>query len=144
MLERTGPFALLLLRVVVGVVFVVHGFNKFFVGGMGEVTASFEKLGIPLPSLAAPAVAGIELLGGIALILGAALPVAGVLLALVMLGAIVFVHGGKGLLAQQGGYEYVLVLAAVSLAIGFTGGGAFALDNRWQRGRTLAAPRSVS
>ncbi|MEV7010898.1 DoxX family protein [Streptosporangium sp. NPDC051022] len=139
MLERIGPFTLLLARVVIGIVFVAHGLQKFFTEGMTEVTKGFESLGIPLPSVAAPVVAGSELLGGAAFIVGAALPFFGVFLALDMAGAIVFVHGSRGFFSQQGGYEYVLVLIAVCLAVGFSGGGAFALDRLWRRDRPLAA-----
>ncbi len=139
MLERIGPYTMLLVRVVVGIVFVAHGLQKFFTEGIDEVTKGFTQLGIPLPSVAAPVVAGSELLGGIALIVGAALPFVGVFLALDMAGAIFFVHGSRGFFSQQGGYEYVLVLIAACLAIGFSGGGALALDRLWRRDRGLTA-----
>ncbi|MER7208626.1 DoxX family protein [Streptosporangium sp. NPDC000239] len=135
-LERARPIALLLARIGVGVIFVVHGWQKFATMGLSGTTAFFEQIGVPLPGLAAPAVAVIELVGGIALILGAALPIAAILLVLDMLGAIVFVHGANGFDAAKGGYEFVLALICALLAIAFSGGGALALDDLWQRRRT--------
>lgn len=139
MLERIGPYTLLLARVVIGIVFIAHGLQKLLSTGLSDVAAGFTRLGIPLPSVAAPLVAGSEILGGLALILGAALPIAGVVLALDMVGAYFFVHTGKGFFSQQGGFEYVLVLFAVCLAIGFSGGGALALDSLWRRDRSPVA-----
>ncbi|MEO3889096.1 DoxX family protein [Nonomuraea sp. B5E05] len=128
MIEQARPIVLLLARIAVGVIFVVHGYQKFATMGIAGTTKFFESVGIPLAGVAAPAVATLEVVGGLALIAGAALPIVGSLLALTMVGAIVFVHGGNGFAAGEGGYEFVLALAAASLAIGFSGGGAFALD----------------
>ncbi|WP_067168793.1 DoxX family protein [Microtetraspora niveoalba] len=132
---RLRPIALLIGRVGIGVVFLVHGWQKLATNGLSGTTAFFEQIGIPLPGLAAPAVTALELLGGAALILGVALPVAGTLLALDMLGAIAFVHGGNGFTVDKGGYEFVLALAAAALVIGFSGGGTLALDTLWTRRR---------
>ncbi|WP_067139691.1 DoxX family protein [Microtetraspora malaysiensis] len=133
MLTRIRPVALLIGRVGIGVIFLVHGWQKLTAMGLPGTTAFFEQIGIPLPGLAAPAVTVLELAGGAALILGAALPVAGTLLALDMLGAIAFVHGGNGFTVDKGGYEFVLALAVAAVAIGFSGGGTLALDTLWQR-----------
>lgn len=138
MIDRARPIALLLARIAVGVIFLVHGYQKFADMGIAGTTKFFESAGIPLAGVAAPAVAVLEVAGGIALILGAALPIAGTLLALDMIGAIVFVHGSSGFGAGEGGYEFVLALAAASLAVGFTGGGALALDTLLGRRRTPA------
>ncbi|GAA3429587.1 DoxX family protein [Streptosporangium sandarakinum] len=139
MLDRIRPFALLLGRIGIGVIFLVHGWQKFTTMGISGTTAFFEQIGIPLPGLAAPAVAVLEVVGGIAFIVGAALPVFGVLLALDMIGAIVFVHGANGFAVDKGGYEFVLALAAAALVIGFSGGGALAADGLWRRGRRTEA-----
>ncbi|MEO3789877.1 DoxX family protein [Nonomuraea sp. B10E15] len=128
MIEQARPIVLLLARIAVGVIFIVHGYQKFATMGIAGTTKFFESVGIPLAGVAAPAVATLEVVGGLALVAGAALPIVGSLLALTMVGAIVFVHGANGFAAGEGGYEFVLALAAASLAIGFSGGGAFALD----------------
>ncbi|UBU16793.1 DoxX family protein [Nonomuraea gerenzanensis] len=137
MVDQARPVVLLLARVAIGVIFLVHGYQKFATMGIAGTTKFFESVGIPLAGLAAPAVAVLEVAGGLALILGVALPIAGTLLALDMLGAIAFVHGANGL-AGDGGYEFVLALAAASLAVGFTGGGALALDRVLTRRRSAA------
>ncbi|MFI6987282.1 DoxX family protein [Nonomuraea wenchangensis] len=133
MLDQARPVVLLLARIALGVIFLVHGYQKFAMGIAGTAEF-FASAGIPLPGLVAPAVAGLEVAGGLALMIGAALPFAGTLLALDMIGAIVFVPGPHGL-TGDGGYEFVLALAAASLAVGFTGGGAFALDSALTRRR---------
>lgn len=135
MLNQARSLALLAGRVVVGAIFVAHGWQKFADMGIAGTTKFFESSGIPLAGIAAPGVAVLEVVGGLALILGALLPLFGTLLALDMIGAIVFVHGSNGFFATEGGYEFVLALAAASLVIGFSGGGALAVDKLWL-GRT--------
>ncbi|MDR8413414.1 DoxX family protein [Nonomuraea sp. 3-1Str] len=135
MIDQARPVALLLARVALGVIFLVHGYQKFAVMGIAGTTKFFESIGVPLAGVAAPAIAVLEVAGGLALILGAALPIAGTLLALDMVGAIVFVHGASGFGADKGGYEFVLSLAAGALAVGFTGGGALAVDTLLRRRR---------
>jgi putative oxidoreductase len=98
---------------------------------MDATAQGFEGLGIPAPTLSAYFTVGAELIGGTMLILGALLPLAGLWLAVVMLGAMFYVHLDGGFFSMNGGYEYVLLLAAVSIAIGFSGGGALAVDSLW-------------
>lgn len=118
--------AALIGRIGIGIVFVAHGWQKWTEYGLAGTGASFEKMGVPLPSVSAAFAATIELAGGLALIAGLALPIVGVLLALNMAGAWVLVHLPNGLLGE-GGAELVIVLGAAALALGFNGG-AYALD----------------
>ncbi|MFD9939325.1 DoxX family protein [Nonomuraea sp. NPDC059023] len=141
MIDKIRPFSLLIGRVVLGAVFLVHGLQKFTGEGIPGVTGFFASLGVPLPGVAAPVVAILEVGGGVALILGAALPIVGTLLAVDMLGAIVLVHFKNGFSVGEGGYEFVLTLAAASLVIAFSEGGALAVDNIWRRKRALAVVR---
>ncbi|GAA2617950.1 DoxX family protein [Actinomadura fulvescens] len=132
---------LLVGRVAIGVVFIAHGWDKLD-KGHGAVSAGFDKGGIPLPDLSAAFVTWVELAGGIAMILGLLVPLTGLLLAFTMAGAYWYVHRENGLFANEGGYEYVLVLAALALLLTFVGGGRFGLDAvfsrrvRGQRSRT--------
>ncbi|SFN28745.1 MULTISPECIES: DoxX family protein [Actinomadura] len=119
---------LLIGRLAVGVIFIAHGWQKLAETGHAEVARSFDHLGIPLPGLAAGYATWVELLGGAALVAGVLVPVAGVLIALNMAGAFWYVHMGKGLFSQEGGYEYVLVLAAAALLFTLTGAGRFSVD----------------
>lgn len=70
----------------------------------------------------------VEFAGGIALIIGIAVPIAGLLLLLDMLGAIALVHLGAGIFVDQGGYELALVLGASALLIAVNGAGRFSLE----------------
>lgn len=141
MIAQARPVALLIARVAIGVIFLVHGYQKFATMGISGTAKFFESVGIPLAGVAAPAVALLEVVGGLALIAGAALPIVGTLLALDMVGAIVFVHLANGFAVDKGGYEFVLALAAGALAVGFTGGGALSVDGALQRRK---APTTVS
>lgn len=116
-------WGLLLLRVGVGVVFAMHGWEK--INGIEGVVGMFAGLG--LPAFVAWAVAIGEFVGGLALIVGVWSDKAGYLLALIMLGAIVYVHGKNGFMLANGGYEYALVLLTSSLAVAKLGPGALVL-----------------
>src|SRR2546427_11680151 len=69
------------LRLVVGLVFAVHGAQKLFVFGLGGAAGFMAKVGIPLPSVAAVVVRGVEILGGPGRILGPGTRLAACLLA---------------------------------------------------------------
>lgn len=115
------------LRIVLGVVFIAHGAQKF-AQGIPNVAQGFSGMGVPLADVAAPLVAGLELVGGVLLVLGVATRVVGVLLAVDMVVAGLLAHASSGFYSQDGGFEYVLVLAVASLAVALTGPGRFSLD----------------
>ena len=126
--------ALLLLRGVVGLLFVGHGCQKLFglFGGDGleAWTASVAKAGIQPAATWATFEAAAEFGAGVLLALGLLTPLASALLIGDMLVAILKVHAPKGLWSQQGGYEYNLVLIALLVAIGLMGPGLYSLDRR--------------
>ena len=100
---------LLVARVLIGIVLIAHGWQKFATYGIGGVTASFEKMGVPLPAVSAVFSAVVELAGGAALLLGAATVIAGALVVLDMLGAFLLVHIGNGVFVTDNGFELVAV-----------------------------------
>ena len=126
---RRLALGMTILRIVVGIVFVVHGAQKLFVFGIGGVTGAFAQMHIPLPMIAAPVVAIVEFVGGIALVVGLFTRVAAILLAIDMVGAIVFVHGRNGFFLPMG-FEYALTLLAVFVALAVAGPGEYSVDNR--------------
>ena len=126
---------LLLLRLVLGVVFVAHGWQKVFVNGLSATGSGFEKMGIPMHDVAAAVTGLSELIGGAMLIVGILTPVVAVWSALIMLGAIWFAHLSNGLFAADGGFEYPLVLVVAFLAIAVFGAGRVSLDYMFSRKR---------
>src|SRR3989338_7938658 len=94
--QDTGMF---LIRLGIGLVFVIHGWGKF--GDMAGTIGFFSGLG--LPAAIAYLIAAVELLGGLAMILGVYTKWAGWLLAIVMAAAILLVKGKMGF---SGGYEF--------------------------------------
>ena len=136
--ERVWPInvnkGLLLLRVVVGLLFIGHATQKLFGwfggDGLAKTTESLAKLGIQPASLWAPLEATAELSGGLFLVLGLLTPIGAALIIGDMLVAIVKVHAPKGLWSQQGGFEYNLVLIAILVAIGIMGPGLYSLERR--------------
>jgi len=126
-----------LLRIIVGIVFAMHGWQKLTAMGLAGTAGFFGQLGIPLPSVAAAIVIAVELLGGIALILGIRTRWVAIPLAIDMLVAMATVHIPNGFFLPQG-YEFVLTLFGAAVALFFNGSGALALDNLLDRERTTA------
>jgi putative oxidoreductase len=136
----TKDLAVLVARVAIGAVLIAHGAQKFFTFGIAGTTDSFAGMGIPVPEAAASFAAVVELVGGAALVLGAATPVVGLLVTVNMLGALVLVHIGNGVFVDQGGFELVAALGAGALVLAATGPGAWSVDHLV--GRTLTARRA--
>ncbi|MEV5557087.1 DoxX family membrane protein [Nonomuraea wenchangensis] len=119
--------AVLITRVVTGVIFVAHGWQKWQ-AGLGATTGAFSGMGIPLPGAAAGFAAVVETVGGVLLILGLLVRPVALLLLIDMLGAIIFVHGGRGVMVGEGGWELAGALGALSLLFLALGGGRIGLD----------------
>jgi putative oxidoreductase len=132
--------ALLVLRVVFGLIFAAHGWQKVFVFGLGGVGHSFAQMGVPLPQLTGPAIALLELFGGIALMLGAFTRVVGIGLACDMIGAIAMVRAKGGFFAPNG-FELELALFCVATALAIAGAGEYSIDATLAGRRADAAVR---
>ena len=123
---------LLLLRLVVGTTLAAHGAQKLFgwFGGPGlaGAGASLESLGFA-PGRRHALMAGlVETAGGLLLAIGLATPLAAAIVASVMIVAAVSAHLPRGFFAQNGGFEYTLVLGVAGLTPAFTGPGRASLD----------------
>ncbi len=128
-LSKWAPWGLAVLRLALGVTFIMHGQQKLFVYGFDGVEKSFAGLGIPLPGVAAIVVSLVEFLGGIALVLGFFTRYAALLLAATMAVAMLHVHLSAGFFLPKG-CEFTMNLLAALIAILLAGPGAAALDGR--------------
>lgn len=123
---------LLIIRLVIGLLFVGHGAQKLFgwFGGHGLKGTGgwFESIGMK-PGVTIALFAGLaELIGGILFALGLLTPLAGIMIAVTMVMAIIKVHAPNGLWATANGYEYNLTLLSVAIGIALIGPGKYALD----------------
>lgn len=125
--EATAPYAALLLRVSLGIMFLAHVSLKIFVFTIPGFVGYFGSLG--LPAIVAYAVIALELLGGLCLILGIHAAIIALPLAFEMVGTIVFAHGANGWLFTNkgGGWEYPAFWAAGLVVLYLLGDGAMAL-----------------
>ncbi|MCC7427701.1 MAG: DoxX family protein [Alphaproteobacteria bacterium] len=137
---RLAPYAALILRVSMGLLFIAHGlYLKVFVFGMAGTVGFFGSIGYP-PSFAWLVMLA-ETLGGIALVLGFHTRLVSLALVPIMLGALM-VHLPNGWLfsAPNGGFEYPLFWTAALLVQAMLGGGAHALTGEVGLPASAAAP----
>ncbi len=125
--SRTAPYASLLLRLALGILFLAHFSLKFFVFTPAGTAKFFASLG--LPGGLAYVTMAVELIGAVALILGIYARVAAIVLIPVLLGAIFTVHGPAGFFFTNpnGGWEFPAFWIVGLLALALTGDGKFAL-----------------
>jgi putative oxidoreductase len=129
--RETSPYGLLILRVALGIAFLVHGWSKLS-GGVDNVGGFFGSIGIPAAALVAWIVTVVELVGGVLLIIGFLTQIAGILLLIEMLGVIVFAYLGQGSPFIDRGsvsWEKEAVFAAAALCLALAGPGAWAVDD---------------
>jgi putative oxidoreductase len=126
------PFALPLLRVVMGLVLVPHGCQKLFgwFGGMGfeKFTTAFDKMGWYPAAFWVAVVALTETLGGLMLAFGFLTRFAAAAIVIFMLNAM-WATSAKGFFWAQGGMEYALIIFTVALVFLVKGGGRYSVDH---------------
>jgi len=124
----------LIIRGVVGPLFIGHGTQKLFgwFGGHGRdgTAGFFEQLGLQPGKRHAVAAGTAETLGGLLVTLGALTPVAATMVSATMVTAIRKVHGAKGPWVTDGGFEYNLVLIAAMAALTENGPGPLSVDEK--------------
>lgn len=119
-------FVSIIMRVVLGIIFIFHGVDKF--QGISNVEAWFSSIGIP--GVLAYVVAAIELIGGILLILGLFTRYVAGLFVIILIGAIITAKLSAGLLGngQMAGYELDLGFILVSLYLVVADRSPFSVD----------------
>lgn len=130
-LNRFRPIVPLILRVVLGSIFVWHGIDKFDVG-ISTIEGMFETWGVLAPGFTAPLTAIIEIVGGAALVLGIGTRIAAMLLSVLMIGALIYVKKDLGIISSQPmpGAELDLSILAGLVAVLFTGPGRYSIDDK--------------
>jgi putative oxidoreductase len=143
--RRQIDTALAVLRVVLGVTFILHGGQKLFVFGFGGVSGAFAQMGIPAPGVLGPFVAFVEFFGGIAILLGLLTRLAALGIAATMVVAILTVHLKNGFFAPTG-LEFPLSLLGSAIALIVAGAGDFSFDaliGKRLNARTVESPAAA-
>lgn len=123
-----SDWALLILRVVAGLIFFMHGYQKLTMMGVDGVTGFLTSLGFPLAGFFAVVLIATELVGGLALIVGLGTRWAASLNTITTAVAFFTVHVSKGFFVGTGGYEFIIILCAVALSIVILGAGKYSAD----------------
>ncbi len=118
--------AVLLLRVLVGLTMVAHGYNHL--RSQAGTAQWFGSLGMRPPKLHAMLSGAGETAAGAALTIGLLTPLAAAFVIGTMVVAGVVAHRANGFFVFKGGYEYVLMIAGVCAVIGLLGPGAASVD----------------
>ena len=138
--HRTAPYAALLLRVSLGIMFVAHGLMKIFLFTLPGTAQFFEKVGFP--GWTAYPVTTLEIVGGLLLVAGVYSRVVAAALIPVLIGA-ALVHVGNGWVfsAPNGGWEYPVFLIVIAAVVALLGDGAYALKPAAVRGMPVGHAR---
>ncbi len=131
-LNRGRPVAPLVLRVVIGGLFIWHGIDKFDVG-ISMIEDMFTMWSVPAPGLTAPLTAVVEIVAGIMLVVGVGTRVAAMALSVVMIGALIYVKQDLGFISSQPmpGAELDLALLAGLIAVIVLGPGRLSIDHQF-------------
>lgn len=121
--KRLQPFALVVMRLVLGAIMIAHGYKKVFGGFHGHQQM---VAGLGIPAWMAYLSTATEFFGGIAIVLGLFTQFFSLAFFIEMLVAIWKVHWKHGLTAP-GGYEFPLALVAIAFALMCFGAGPYAL-----------------
>ena len=134
--RSNAPAAVILIRLIVGAVFLSEGVQKFlFPGQLGA--GRFTKIGIPVPEILGPLVGGAEIVCGVLVLLGWLTRLAVIPLIVIMLTAIgstkipILLDGGFWAMAHEASTDYSMLLGSIFLLI--AGAGPWSVDARLRR-----------
>ena len=138
--NNLNQWSLTLLRAILGIIFIYHGYAKLFVPGGFKGTVGFlTAIKIPLPLYASLLISLVEFVGGILLIIGLLSRWASVLLFIEMLVALFKVHLKQGLIISQQayGYEFIILILAALAVIITNGPGSFSIGKMLFKKKSL-------
>ncbi|MBI2370882.1 MAG: DoxX family protein [Deltaproteobacteria bacterium] len=124
-------WAVLVLRIALGVVFVAHGYPKLFTFGPRKTGEMFGRMGLPAPTLSALLSGLAEFVGGLCLIIGLLTPLAAIVLAV---NTAVALHVSRTrlnkpfLTSDRPGWDFDLTLVGMAVTLILVGGGRLAVD----------------
>jgi len=123
-----APYAPSLIRFVLGIVFVPHGYDKLFTGKIGNFAKNFAGLGLEPALPIAYFLGTLEFFGGLLLAIGLFTRPIAFMFFIEMAVATFLVHWPNGWFATARGVELVILLSLSSLAFAVTGGGRLSVD----------------
>lgn len=136
-MQGSTRWAMVPLRLGLGLVFLMHGWQKVFVYGLAGTSGAFQHMGIPLAQPAAALVMIVEVLGGPALMLGLRTRLFAAAFTIEMAVVVFFVKHGGGLFGPRGSeFEMLLMLGSLTLAL--AGAGAPSVDDALARRKGAA------
>ena len=137
--NRTAPWAALVLRVTLGVMFIAHALLKYAVFTLPGTAKFFESLGLPGPL--AYLVFWAELIGGVLILAGVYSRWVAAALIPILLGA-AWAHAGNGWVfsAPNGGWEYPVFLAAAAAVQALLGDGKYSLTTLFPTSKLRGEP----
>lgn len=136
-LDRYREYGPLFLRIALGLIMMGHGSQKLFGafggGGLSQTAGFFDQIGIVPGTFWATIVAVVETFGGLLVFIGLLTRVAGLLIAITMLVAMIWVHLPNGFFLSNRGIEFTLALSSMAMALVVVGGGALSADALMKR-----------
>jgi len=127
---KLKPLAPLFLRLGLGIIFLYHGYSKVF-GEGANLGSSWNPSG--MPAILQILVSWGELLGGGAILLGFLTEIASLGIIVIMVGAIIMVHGKNGFNMMNHGFEYNYALIMMALTLIAAGPGPYSLGGNCKR-----------
>ncbi len=138
--DRYGDAASLVLRSVLGVIFLWHGYDKVFVKGIPAITGFLGSLSFPMPSIFAYILSYGELVFGLMLIIGLLTHLAAKYATVVAIVAFFAVHMKNGFAVGAGGYEFIILIFAAAVSILVNGAGRYSVDAMYfGKGKNMCA-----
>jgi putative oxidoreductase len=135
-MRRVLPYnpdlALLILRLALAAVLLYHGIPKLM--NFGATVAGFQGMGVPAPPVTAAFALLAEVGGGLLILLGVAVDLAGLLVVIDMLGAIYLVHWANGFDFSKGGWEHPFTVLVMALTLALAGPGRLAVGKQSYKG----------